>query len=336
MAAEQSLIEAAQAGDEAAFTRLVEPHRRELRAHCYRFSGSLHDAEDLLQESLLRAWRGLDGFAGRSSLRTWLFRIATRVCLDALEARSRRMLPMDLGPASTAADAVPAPNTEPIWIEPWPDGDGAGVSPEAPLMRRESVALAFVVALQLLPAKQRAVLLLHDVLGWQASDCADLLDSSVASVNSALQRARQTIDARGPAFAEVSPALPDARTGALLSRYVAAWENTDVAALVALLREDAILAMPPFPSWHRGPAEIGASLAGMVLVPGSAGRFRLRPTRASGQPALATYRRDDETGSYQASSIQLLYLAGDRISAIVAFLDPSLFPLFGLPPVLAP
>ncbi len=275
---ERSTLEAARAGDERAFAQLIAPYRRELRAHCYRLSGSLHDADDLLQESLLRAWRGLGTFAGRSSLRTWLYKVSTNACLDALEKRPARLLPFDLGPPVAGDARLAAPRHEPIWLEPWPDApaDAAAASPEARYGGRESVALAFLVALQLLPARQRAVLLLRDVLGWQASGCAELLGLSVAAVNSALQRARETIDRRAPALADAS-ATVDPETAAVLARYVAAWETTEV------------------------------------------------PTRANGRPAFAAYRHG------QALALHVLEVAGGRIAAIVAFLDPGLFAAFDLP-----
>ncbi len=330
---EKSRLEAALAGDEQAFASLLEPYRRELRAHCYRLSGSLHEAEDLMQESLLRAWRGLPSFEGRSSLRTWLYRVTTNACLDALEKRPGRFLPMGLGPATPAAEAVAPPRMEPIWIEPWPDQsvDTSAFTPEAHYTQRESVALAFLVALQLLPPKQRAVLLLRDVLGLQASECADLLETSVAAVNSALQRARETLELRAGSLREATPDADDEKTAALLARYVAAWETADVEALVSLLRDDATLAMPPLPQWLQGHRQIGAALEAMVLVPGAGGMFRLVPTRANGLPAFAAYRREEMSAPYQALSLHVLEILDGRITSIVAFLDASLFAPFGLP-----
>jgi RNA polymerase sigma-70 factor (ECF subfamily) len=333
-----STLDAARDGDHEAFALLIEPFRRELRAYCYRLSGSLHDADDLVQDSLLRAWRGLKSFEGRSSLRTWLYKVATSACLDALEKRSPRRLPMDLGPAVSAAASLASPRMEPIWVEPWPDEAGdldRRSSPEARYTLRESVGLAFLVALQLLPASQRAVLLLRDVLGWKASECGELLGLSVAAVNSALQRARETIDRRAPALRDASPVVKDERTAALLARYVEAWETADVDALVSLLREDATLAMPPLPQWLQGAQEIGTSLAAMLLVPGSRGAFRLVPMGANGLPAFAAYHREEITGGWQALSIQVVEVLDGRIASIVAFLDTSLFGPFGLPRTLA-
>jgi RNA polymerase sigma-70 factor (ECF subfamily) len=328
-----STLDAARDGDEEAFALLIEPFRRELRAHCYRLSGSLHDADDLVQESLLRAWRGLKSFEGRSSLRTWLYKVATSACLDAIEKRLPRGLPMDLGPAVSAGAALAPPRLDPIWVEPWPDAAGdesARLSPEARYTLRESVALAFLVALQLLPARQRAVLLLRDVLGWQASECAALLGLSVAAVNSALQRARETIERRAPALRDASPVANDERIAALLARYMEAWERSDVDALVSLLRDDATLAMPPLPQWIQGAQEIGRSLASMVLVPGSSAAYRLVATHANGMPAFATYRRDDVAGEWHPLSIQVVEVRDGQVASIVAFLDASLFAPFGL------
>jgi RNA polymerase sigma-70 factor (ECF subfamily) len=318
-------LSAAQRGDEGAFRRLVAPFSRELRAHCYRMSGSLHDAEDLLQESLLRAWKGLAGFEGRASLRTWLHRVTTSVCLDRLEARGPRLLPMDLAPAN---GPMSAPQLDPIWLEPCPAAlydEPIVSSPEARVSARESVGLAFLVALQRLPPRQRAALLMRDVLGFEASECAELLDATVASINSALQRARETLSSTSTP----RPTIDDA-TRTLLGRYVRAWEEADVGALVALLREDATLAMPPLPAWVSGAHEIGASIGAMVFVPGSRGAFRLVPTEANGLPALAAYKRGDD-GAFAPYALHVLDVRGDRIAAMTAFLDASLFPLFALP-----
>lgn len=320
-------LAAARDGDEEAFRRLVSPFERELTAHCYRMSGSLHDAEDLVQESLLRAWKGLPGFEGRASLRTWLHRVTTSVCLDELDRRRPRLLPMDLGPANGPTSA---PRLEPIWLEPCPAAfyDEAPTSPEARVGARESVALAFLVALQRLPPRQRAVLLLRDVLGYEASECAEMLDSTVASINSALQRARDTLSSTSAP----RPTMDD-ETRSLLMRYVRAWEEADVGALVTLLREDASLAMPPLEAWAQGAHAIGASIGAMVFVPGARGRFRLVPTEASGLPAFAAYERRDD-GAFHPLSIHVLDVRDGRIAAITAFLDVSLFARFGLPTTL--
>jgi RNA polymerase sigma-70 factor (ECF subfamily) len=330
-------LRAAREGDSGAFGRLVAPHRRELRAHCYRMSGSLHDADDLLQESLLRAWKGLATFEGRSSLRTWLYRVTTNACLDALERKSARVLPKGLGPPAAKGEAVLPPRMEPIWLEPCPAelyaDDDVGRSPEARYEQRESMTLAFLVALQLLPPKQRAVLILRDVLGWEASECATLLDLSVASVNSALQRARETLASKA-AGERAAPRAPDLEVTALLARYVEAWEHADVGRLVSLLHEDATLVMPPIPTWIAGARSIGDAIGAMVFGPAGAGAFRMVRTEANGRPALATYQRDRETGELRASSIHVLEVHDGRITSIDAFLDGSLFPRFGLPATL--
>ena len=316
------LLDAARAGDERAFAELVGPHRRELTALCYRMSGSISDAEDLVQDAMLRAWKGLAKFEGKASIRTWLYRITTNVCLNALESK-KRALPMDLGPAGDVTTPM-VPRFEPIWIEPCPADLYSEPSPEARYGMRESVALAFLTALQLLPAKQRALLVLHDVLGWSAAECAELLELSLAAVNSALDRARTTLDARAH-----RPARNDDKLHALLERYIRAWESSDLRALVSLLHEEATLAMPPIPVWLQGAAALEASMAAMVFASTSPGTFRLLPTEANGVPALALYRRD-ETGAFQPYAIQIA-TGTDRIESIVAFLDTSLFPRLGLP-----
>ncbi len=332
----EGVLAAARAGDEAAFADLITPYRRELRAHCYRMAGSLHDADDLYQESLLRAWRGLTSFEGRSSLRTWLYKVTTSACLDAVERRSARALPADVGSRVRAGDPFGPPRMDPVWLEPCPEElyRDAPVSPEARYTSRESVAFAFLVALQLLPPKQRAVLILRDVLGWQAAECGELLGLTVAAANSALQRARETLATRADT-ARQNVQLDDDATSALLARYVQAWEQADVSLLVSLLHEDATLAMPPLSEWLQGPADIGAAIRAMVLTPDAAGLFRLVRTEANGLPALATYARSPETGELQARSIHVIEIRDGRIAAMMAFLNPSLFGPFGLPVMLA-
>ena len=294
-------LEAARGGDERAFARLVEPHRRELRAHCYRMAGSLLDADDLLQESLLRAWRGLASFEGRASLRTWLYKVTTHACLDQLDRKGPRLLPQDMGPASDGRVGPPIEDT--AFVEP---------APAELYERREDVALAFLVALQLLTPKQRAALILRDVVGMEASECAELLGLSVAAVNSALQRAREVLAAR-PVTAP-----PPERDDAVLARYIDAWQRADSAALVALLRDDATLAMPPMRDWLRGAAIIGRSIQDMVFGPAGPGVFRLVPTEANGLPAAAAYQAG------QPMAIHVLEIAGDKIAAITAFVSPAL------------
>ena len=320
---------AARAGDERAFGTLVGPYERELRAFCYRMSGSISDADDLLQDSLVRAWRGLASFEGRSSLRTWLYRVTWSACVDALKTKAARKLTIEHGPPADPRAAIPAPIPG-EWIEPCPASlyEDQQLSPEARYGARESVALAFLAALQLLPPRQRAVLLARDVLGWSAEECAEMLDASVASANSALQRARETLEARVPRW---RPSVPDeATTRTLLTRYVEAWQQADVGALVSLLHEEATLAMPPLPMWLRGPHDIGQSIRDMVLTDDARGAYRLVRIDASGLPAFATYRRGDD-GAFAAVSIQVVSISGDRIDAVTAFLDPGLFRAFGLP-----
>jgi RNA polymerase sigma-70 factor (ECF subfamily) len=323
-------IAAARKGDEKTFRELVAPYRRELRVYCYRMAGSLDDADDLLQESLLRAWRGLGSFEARSSLRTWLYRVAWSACVDALESKAARRHPIDLG--SPADPRAPTPPAEPEgWIEPCPASlyEGAVASPEARYGERESVGLAFLAALQLLPPKQRATLLACDVLGWSAHECAEMLGASVASVNSALQRARETLESRATRW---RPKLPDGEVArSLLARYVQAWERADVPALVALLHEDATLAMPPLPMWLRGPSAIGESIGAMVLTPEARGLIRMISTEANGSTAFAAYRKGAAEAS-DAMALHVISFDGDRIGAITAFLDPRIFAKMGLPP----
>jgi RNA polymerase sigma-70 factor (ECF subfamily) len=330
MPPQDPLLDAARLGDERAFASVIEPYRRELRAYCYRMGGALHEADDLLQESLLRAWKGLPAFEGRSSLRTWLYTVTTRACLDALEKRSARLLPSDLGDPISGDAPFGPPDQDPIWIEPCPDLllEVETRSPEARYGARESVAFAFLVALQHLPARQRAVLILRDVVGWSAAECAELLDMSVAAANSALQRARETLALRPePRFTD------DAATRELLARYLRAWEEADVPALVSLLHKDATLAMPPIRQWVRGAVDIGLSIGRMVLTPDARGRYRLVPTVANGLPAFAAYGLDPAAGEYRPVALHVLSVSEGRIGSITAFLDPSLFGLFGLPDV---
>jgi len=330
--------------DQEAFQRLVEPHRRELRLHCYRMLGSLDDADDLVQETFLRAWRGFDRFEGRASVRTWLYRIATNACLNALATRrsARRVLPESAVPP---AEGMPAgdPVTEIAWLDPYPDAALEGVAdaapgPDARYELHESVQLAFVAAIQHLPPRQRAALLLHDVLRWSAAETANLLDASVASVNSALQRAHATLERRFPDGQPASPPVPDDRQRALLDRYVRAWEDGDLDGFVALLREDTVLSMPPWPQWYRGRRAIGAFFAWAREQHARTGLppYRFVPTGANRQPAFAMYVPDAEGREYRAHTIHVLALRGAAVGSIVGFRDPGLFAAFGLPAVLPP
>jgi RNA polymerase sigma-70 factor (ECF subfamily) len=346
-AEDRALLAAARRGDEAAFGRLVEPRRRELQAHCYRMLGSLHDAEDAVQETLLRAWRGLPGFEGRSSPRSWLYSIATNVCLDAIARGRKRVTPLDLGPESDAALGPGRPLTESVWIEPFPDawlGDAdhpAGpAAPAARYAQRESVELAFVAALQHLPARQRAALILFEVLGYSAKEVADTLDTTVASVNSALQRARRTVEEKLPAQSQQATlrALGDERLREIVDGYLAAWEAGDVAAIEAMLVEDAVITMPPMATWFRG-AGFRTFLRDWAFngrVYDALGRRRVRvvATSASGQPAFGTYSWDDAAGAHRPTVLQVLTLDGGRIREVTGFVQPELFARFGLPPEL--
>jgi RNA polymerase sigma-70 factor (ECF subfamily) len=334
---EQELIDSARAGDERAYDRLVEPHRAELRAHCYRMLGSAHDAEDALQDTLLRAWRGLARFEGRSSLRSWLYTIATNACLKAMQRRPKLVLPIDYGPPADPHDALGQPLLESVWVEPYPD-EGLGVAdglagPEARYEQRESVELAFIAALQYLPARQRAVLILRDVLGFSAREVAHALETTPASVDSALQRAHKTVDQRLPQRSQQATlrALGDDRLREIVDGFIDAWERADVDAVVAMLADDAVMTMPPMPTWFRGREAVAAFLRTRPF----AGRRRWHavPTRANGQLAIAQYLWDAEQRSFVAHGVNILTLEGTQIAEINAFLAPEMFERFGLPGV---
>ena len=330
-APDRRVLEAARGGDESAFRKLVEPYRRELHAHCYRMLGSLHDAEDALQETMLRAWRGLGGFDVGRPLRPWLYKIATNASLDQLGKRPTRVLRLDDAQPSTPSDGPGTPLVEPIWIEPYPDEhlglpDGYA-APESRYEQRESVELAFIAALQQLPARQRAALILREVLGFSAREVAQSLGTTAASVNSALQRARRTVDEAlpDPSQQQTLRALGDERLRALVERYVAAWESRDVNLMVAVLAEDVSFSMPPFPHWWTGRESVVSFIV-------STGRPPLRHvhTWASGQPAIGWYiRRAGDV--YVPTSIEVLTLDGAHVKAITAFASPALFSQFGLP-----
>jgi RNA polymerase sigma-70 factor (ECF subfamily) len=315
----------------------LEPYRRELQLHCYRMLGSLQESEDLVQETFLRAWRARDRFEGRTSFRNWLYRIATNACLNALARRSsaRRVLPDAYGPPAQRTPE-PEPASEVAWLEPYPDAFLEGIADTAPgpaarYELRESVQLAFVAAIQHLPPRQRAVLLLRDVLGWSAAETALLLETSSVSVNSALQRARATLEAR---FPEGQPGrMPATEPGqeVLLERYVRAWERMDLDSLVALLREDAVLRMPPWQQWYLGRQAIRAFFA--WAWPGLGTEPKLLPIGANGQPTFVHYVRTADGSAYDAHGLQLLTLRGDAIGVLTVFRDSRLFAAFGLPPV---
>jgi RNA polymerase sigma-70 factor (TIGR02960 family) len=330
----QTTLERARAGDGDAFRELTDPYRRELQLHCYRILGSVQDAEDMLQETLLAAWRGLDRFEERSSLRAWLYRIATNRCLNALRATGRRPRPQ---PTAGHGFEPPEPTrrTEPVWFEPCPDDlledlPDTAPGPEARYETRESLALAFVAGLQQLPPRQRAALVLRDVMGFRAAEVADMLDSTETSVNSALQRARATLDARLPGRdAERAPVPRSARERELVGQFVDAFESADIDRVVALLTEDAWLTMPPEPLEYQGRAAIAAFFADRSWW--GTRPIRLVPTRANCQPAFGYYLGDPQAPIAHANGLIVLTLKGGQISAITRFGDNSLFPLFGLP-----
>jgi RNA polymerase sigma-70 factor (ECF subfamily) len=323
--------------DRAAFERQVGPFRRELRLHCYRMMGSPHDAEDLVQETYLRAWRSLDSFEGRGSLRAWLYQIATNTCLNALASRKDqyRLLPHQRSP-STQQMPSGDPATEIMWLAPYPDSHMVGIVDDAPgpaarYETRESVQLAFVALIQQLPPRQRAVVLLCDVLGWSAQEVTSLLGGSSASINSALQRGRATLSKRYPEDRPRGASISDQAQRALIERYVRAWESADLDGFVSLLKEDATYAMPPWGLWYRGRDSIRAFFA---YVWRGYGGFRLVATGANWQPAFALYTCNSKDPTFRAHSIQVLEIHGDAICALTAYLKPlapELFAEFGLP-----
>jgi RNA polymerase sigma-70 factor (ECF subfamily) len=330
-------LSAALAGDSRAFELLTEPYRRELLTHCYRMLGSLQDAEDLVQETLLRAWRRLSTYEGRASLRSWLYKISTNACLDALARRPRRLLPPSLYPQAGSLTSLPAPVSEPIWLDPFPDElqapEDIASAPEARFEARESISLSFLVALQLLPPRQRCVLILCDVLDWQAGELAEMLGTSVGSVNSLLHRARVTLgkNYHSHRYDSTGTLSVDQGTRALLDRYLRAWESADMDEIVALLRENTIFAMPPFPLWLQGQAAIRTFISAVILNGDAQGRWRLLPIRANGGSAFAWYQKDDSSHGYQAFAIQVLSLDAGRVAEITTFVEKSLFRFFNLP-----
>jgi RNA polymerase sigma-70 factor (ECF subfamily) len=337
---EQGLLEAARGGDEDAFGRLVAPYRSALHAHCYRMLGSVADAEDALQETLLRAWRGLAGFEGRSSLSSWLYRIATNSSLRALEKRPKRVLPIDYGPPGDPHESIGEPLLESVWVEPYPDErlglEDGFAAPEARYEQRESVELAFIAALQFLPPRQRAVLILREVLGFSGEEAAEVLDTTPASVYSALQRAHKAVDERLPdrSQQETLRSLEDDQIRELVASYVDAWERADVGAVVSMLADDVAMAMPPTATWFRGREVLAEFLGSRPL----SGRLRWRgiPTRANGQPAIAFYQWIEDEHAFMAHGISVLSLRDGEISDINAFLIPEQLENFGLPAKIAP
>lgn len=328
---QMTLVLAAQAGDQQAFEALVRAYRRELLVHCYRMVGSLSDAEDLVQETLLRAWEKRATLTSPESYRAWLYRIATNLCLNRLTRAPRRFLPSETHPPSDPSSPAPPRLREPIWLEPFPDDLLADpeADPEDRAERSERIALAFLMALQHLTPVQRAILLLREVLEWPAVEVAEWLHLSVPAVNSALQRARRALQQRNVG-SEAQMALPRPQLQDLLDRYVALWEQADIPGLVALLREDAWFTMPPLPVWVQGRAAIATLFQTSLFPPGR--QWHLRPTRANGSPAFGLYRREAGADDSQLFGLVVLGVEGEQIGSLVAFLDVASFTSFGLPP----
>jgi RNA polymerase sigma-70 factor (ECF subfamily) len=335
---DQDVLAAARRGEPEAFERLVSGHRGELLAHCYRMLGSMHDAEDALQESLLGAWRGLATFEGRSSMRTWLYQIATNACLRLISRRPRRILSPDYGPPRHSTDDLGDPVTGPIWLEPWLGGESVGeledVDPADRYLQRESVELAFVAALQRLPGTQRAVLILRDVLEFPSAEVASILDTTPTAVNSALQRARRAVRERVPEKTQQAEmdALGNGGQRELVDAFMRAWERADVAKLVELLTVDARFTMPPLPAWFHGREDIGRFFADRMF----ARPWRLLPLVANEQPAFAGYRGDPEGRRFQLVGINVLSVSAGRVSWIASFLDPDVLRRFALPTEMPP
>jgi RNA polymerase sigma-70 factor (ECF subfamily) len=320
---ERQLLDAARGGDDQAFGQLVEPHRKELHAHCYRMLGSVHDAEDALQDSLLRAWRAIARFEGRASLRSWLYTIATNTCLNEIAKRPKRVLPVDFGPPTDPHVGPGAPVIETVWVEPYPDErlavEDGFAAPEARYERREGIELAFIAALQHLPATQRAVLILREVLGYSAKETAEMLETTTASVNSAMQRARAAVEQRMPDQSQQATlrALGDERVREIVDDYVEAWLKGDIQKVASMLAEDACFAMPPLASWFHGREEIREFLARFPMS--GAWSWRVVRSQANGQPALGFYTFDPTTGDYQPFALNVLTFRGELISDVVAF-----------------
>ncbi|WP_371871113.1 sigma-70 family RNA polymerase sigma factor [Mycolicibacterium agri] len=319
--------------DADAFLADAQRYRRELLAHCYRMTGSLHDAEDLVQETYLRAWKSYKGFEGKSSVRTWLYRIATNTCLTALEGKQRRPLPTGLGQASADPADELTQRGEVPWLEPLPDGADDPTDPSTIVGSRESVRLAFVAALQHLSPRQRAVLVLRDVLQWKAAEVGEAIGASTAAVNSLLQRARAQLDAVGPSEDDKldPPGTPEAKD--LLDRYIAAFEAYDIDKLVEMFTEEAVWEMPPFDGWYQSPAHIHRLIKTHCPAE-KAGDMRLVPTTANGQPAAGLYMRNKESGVHEAFQFHVLDVTDGAVAHVVAFGEPAIFAKFGLPATL--
>jgi RNA polymerase sigma-70 factor (ECF subfamily) len=336
----ERLLEDARRGDERAFSELVASHRPALQAHCYRMLGSFQDAEDALQVTLLNAWRALPGFEGRSSVKSWLYRIATNACLKTIERRPRRVLPVDYGPAADPHDPLASRLVESVWLEPFPDTgielEDQLASPAARYEQRESVELAFVAAIQHIPARQRAVLILRDVLGFSAREVAETLEMTPAAVDTALQRAHKTADQRLPAQSQQATlqALGDERLRELVDGFMDAWERADVDSVVAMLAHDATIAMPPQPSWFRGRDAVERFLRTVALAPGM--RWRLLPVSANGQLAFGEYGWNETARRFVGRSVMVLTVEDGLIGNITAFGSSRLLADFGLPEQLEP
>jgi RNA polymerase sigma-70 factor (ECF subfamily) len=321
--------------DPSQFGALAESHKRELRAYCYRMLGSVQEADEMLQETFWRAWNRRETYEGRSTVRAWLYKIATNLCIDSLRQRPRRGLPVTRGVASTAEQPIPASINEPVWLEPYPyDVPAPGEdNPEARYSMSESIRLAFVTVLHLLPPRQRAVLILCDVLDWRADEVAEAFGQTVSSIKSALHRARATLDRHHPTLhRENMPThIPDEALRRQLERYVQAWETGDVDGLVALLKDDSTFSMPPIPSWYTGRKNIGELVRKTIFSGQANGRWRLVSIRANGQPGFGLYRLNEATGGYDGYGIQVVTLDGEQIRDITTFRTPALIGFFDIP-----
>src|SRR3954463_14437100 len=326
---EAALLDTARAGDEAAFARLIEPYRSQLHAHCYRMLGSVHDAEDAMQEVSLRAWRGLSRFEGRSSLKSWLYTIATNTCLNQIERRPKRVLPVDYTAAADPRGGRGEPVVESVWIEPYPD-ELIGVEdelagPEARYEQRESVELAFVAALQLLPPNQRAALIMREVLGFSAQETADALETSVASVNSALQRARKTVDEKLPEQSQQATlrAIGDEKLQEIVERYMDAMQRGDVEAVIGMLAEEAAWSMPPLASWYGWDLDTVRDFLRVGPLSGE-WRWKHMPTRVNGQLAIGAYTWDEDAQAYLPFALDTITFVGDKIKEVTAFITRTI------------
>ncbi len=324
--------------DKAKFGARIDTYRRELRLHCYRMMGSIHDADDMVQETFLRAWRRRETAEEVASLRAWLYKVATNVCLDALKSRPKRRVPATHGAEGTLAEPIPADLVEPIWLEPYPDAPLPAAdeqNPEDVIIAREDISLAFIVALHQLPPRQRAVLLLRDVLEWSASEVATLLDTTDSAVKSALHRARTVLAQRRISPDDDPGWSLDSAAEAQLADYVAAWESADVEGFVRMLKDDATFSMPPIPAWYRGRETVRALISRTIFGGDARGRWRLLPTRANGQPAFAVYRQTETPGVHRAYAIQVLTLSGGAVSDVITFRSAALVAQFGFPPTIS-